>query len=252
MSAVPKKGRRWRRREAYSPLEPTTQVEQRCLEANDSTVTRLPARFLLRGQPSRDPSSQIARLADQLVDLNQDTLRQLDLIVEPHYRNSTIELDIHAGTRIGAIPLISPTSGRHDYGLVVRPRFDWPGIGPILGATGWRVIPAPLSMPLLPRSERRVPPWVLSTIVVFRLKRLLDQLDRRFEITKEERSSRGAQLTGAGIFITKSAARGSSRFRAVFRHCRWIEICAPQFVSLWRSNCARLSRSGSRAFLSAS
>ncbi len=189
MSVVTKKVRRWRRREVYSPLEPTTQLEQRCLEAKDSTVTRLPARFLLRGQPSRDPSSQIARLADQLVDLNQDALRQLDLIVEPHYRNSTIELDIHAGTRIGAIPLISPTSGRHDYGLVVRPRFDWPGIGPILGATGWRVIPAPLSMPLLPRSERRVPPWVLSTIVVFRLKRLLDQLDRRFEITKEERSS---------------------------------------------------------------
>ncbi len=189
VSVVTKKVRRWRRREVYSPLEPTTQLEQRCLEAKDSTVTRLPARFLLRGQPSRDPSSQIARLADQLVDLNQDALRQLDLIVEPHYRNSTIELDIHAGTRIGAIPLISPTSGRHDYGLVVRPRFDWPGIGPILGATGWRVIPAPLSMPLLPRSERRVPPWVLSTIVVFRLKRLLDQLDRRFEITMEERSS---------------------------------------------------------------
>ena len=74
VSAVAKKGRRWRRREAYSLLEPTTQVEQRCLEANDSTVTRLPARFLLRGQPSRDPSSQIARLADQLVDLNQDAL----------------------------------------------------------------------------------------------------------------------------------------------------------------------------------
>ena len=40
-------------------------------EGNDYTVTRLPARFLLRGQQSRDPSSQIARLADQLVDLNK-------------------------------------------------------------------------------------------------------------------------------------------------------------------------------------
>ena len=189
MRAVAKKVRRSRRREGYSPLAPTTQLEQRCLEAQDSTVTRVPARFLLRGQSSRDPSSQIARLADQLVDLNQNALRQLDLLIEPHYRNSTIELDIHAGTRIGAIPLISPTSGRYDYGLVVRPRFDWPGIGPILGATGWRVIPAPLAMPLLPRSERRVPPWVLSTVVLFRLKGLLDQLERRFEITQEERSS---------------------------------------------------------------
>jgi hypothetical protein len=189
VSAVAKKGRRSRRHERYFPLDPTIQLEHRCLEAKDSTVTRVFARFLLRGQPSRDPSSQIARLADQLVDLNQNACRQLDLVVEPHYRNSTIQLDIYAGTRIGAISLISPTSGRHDYGLVVRPRFDWPGIGPILGATGWRVIPAPLSMPLLPRSERRVPPWVLSTIVLFRLKGLLDQLERRFEIIKEERSS---------------------------------------------------------------
>lgn len=150
LARVAKEVRGRRRRETYSPLEPATQLEQRCFEAKDSTVTPLSARFLLRGQPSRDPSSQIARLADQFIGLNRAALRQLDLVVEPRYRNSTIELDIHAGTRIGAIPLISPTSGRHDYGLVVRPRFDWPGIGPILGATGWRVIPAPLSMPLLP------------------------------------------------------------------------------------------------------
>ncbi len=178
-----------RRRAAYWSGEPGPLYEQRCFEAEDSTVTRVSARFLLRGQPSRDPSSQIARLADEFVLLNHSGFRELDLTVEPHYRSSTIELDIHAGTRIGAIPLISPTSGRHDYGLVVRPRFDWPGIGPILGATGWRVIPAPLSMPSLPHSERRVPPWVLSTIVLFRLKGLLDQLERRFEITADTRSS---------------------------------------------------------------
>jgi hypothetical protein len=155
----------------------------------DSSVTQRPADFLLRGQSSRDPASQIARLADQFVKLNREGFRQLDLIVEPRYRDGNIELDVVAGTCVGAIPLISPTSGRYDYGLVVRPRFDWPGIGPILAATGWRVIPAPLSMPLLPRSERRVPPWVLSTIVLFRLKGLLDRLERRFEITREERSS---------------------------------------------------------------
>ncbi|MGH7931583.1 MAG: 5-methylcytosine restriction system specificity protein McrC [Candidatus Binataceae bacterium] len=128
--------------------------------------------------------------------------------VEPRYRNATIELDIHTGIRVGAIPLISPTSGRYDYGLVVRPRFDWPGIGPILGATGWRVIPGALSMPLLPRSERRVPPWVLSTIVLFRLKGLLDQIERRFEITSEERSSpRGTIDWGRYLHRQMSRAR---------------------------------------------
>jgi McrBC 5-methylcytosine restriction system component len=163
--------------------------DRRCFEAKDSTVTRIPARFLLQIQPSRDPSSQVARLAEQFVSLNRSAFRELDVVVEPHYRDSTIELDVRAGTRIGAIPLISPTSGRHDYGLVIGPRFEWPGIGPILSATGWRVIPAPLPMPSLPNSERRVPPWVLSAIVVFRLKGLLDQLQRRFEITSDTRSS---------------------------------------------------------------
>jgi 5-methylcytosine-specific restriction endonuclease McrBC regulatory subunit McrC len=44
-------------------------------------------------------------------------------------------------------------------------------------------------MPSLPRSERRVPPWVLSTIVLFRFKALLDQLERRFEMTHQMRPS---------------------------------------------------------------
>jgi hypothetical protein len=208
-----------RRKQPYSPLQATPPLEQRCFEATDSAVTRVPALFLLRGQRSRDPTSQIARLADQLVKLNQDALRQLDVIVEPHYWSSTIEIDIRAGTRVGAIPLISPTSGRHDYGLIVRPRFDWPGIGPILGATGWRVIPAMLAMPLLPRSERRVPPWVLSTIVLFRLKGLLDQLERRFEITSEERSSPRGTIDW-GRYLHRQISR--ARFLDV--PCRFPEL----------------------------
>jgi McrBC 5-methylcytosine restriction system component len=219
VSPIAKKVRGRRRQRNYWPLEPATQLEQRCFEAKDSTVTQLSARFLLRSQPSRDPSSQIARLADQFITLNHNALRQLDLVVEPRYRNSTIELDIRAGTRIGAIPLISPSSGRHDYGLVVRPRFDWPGIGPILGATGWRVIPAPLSMPLLPRSERRVPPWVLSTIVLFRLKGLLEQLERRFEITSEERSSPRGTIDW-GRYLSRQISR--ARFLDV--PCRFPEL----------------------------
>src|ERR1700730_3797105 len=214
-----KKTRGRRQPRINSPLESAIQVQQRCFEAADSAVTRLSAHFLLRGQPSRDPSSQIARLADQFVDLNLSAFRQLDLVVEPHYRNATVELEIRAGTLVGAIPLISPTSGRHDYVLVIRPRFDWPGIGPILGATGWRVIPAPLSLPLLPRSERRVPPWVLSTVVLFRLKGLLEQLERRFEITSEERSSPRGTIDWGRYFY-----RQISRARFLDVPCRFPEL----------------------------
>ncbi len=219
MSPSAKKARSWRRTRNYSPLGTTTQLEQRCFEAKDSSVTRLSADFLLRGQRSRDPASQTARLADQFVDLNRGIFRQLELEIEPHYRNATVELDVRAGTCIGAIPLISPTSGRHDYGLVIRPRFDWPGIGPILGATGWRVIPAPLSLPLLPRSERRVPPWVLSTIVLFRLKGLLEQLERRFEITSADRSSPRGTIDW-GRYLSRQISR--ARFLEV--PCRFPEL----------------------------
>jgi McrBC 5-methylcytosine restriction system component len=94
---------------------------------------------------------------------------------------------VRAGIRIGAIPLLSPTTGKSDYGIVVRPRFAWAGIGEILGATGWRIIPTLLSLPLLPRSERKIPPWVLSTIVIARVQALLKSLERRFELIAEER-----------------------------------------------------------------
>jgi hypothetical protein len=42
-----------------------------------------------------------------------------------------------------------------------------------------------LRLPLLPGSERKIPPWVLSTIVLFRLQALLNSLNRRFELAKD-------------------------------------------------------------------
>jgi hypothetical protein len=86
------------------------------------------------------------------------------------------------------VPLVSPLSGRQDFGLVVQPRFPWAGIGPMLAEMGWLISPTPLRLPLLKRSERRVPPWVLSFRVLARLKALLDRLERRFELITETRS----------------------------------------------------------------
>lgn len=137
----------------------------------------------------RDASAQSARLSSQFIARNRATLGQLGTTVEPHYDGSTVSLQFHATTKVGAVPLVSPTSGQIEYGLVVRPRFDWPGIGPMLADMGWRVIPAPLALPLLPRSERKVPPWVLSAIVLFRIEALLNQLTRRFELVEEHRSA---------------------------------------------------------------
>ena len=55
----------------------------------------------------------------------------------------------------------------------------------MLAEMGWLISPTPLRLPLLKRSERRVPPWVLSFMVLARLKALLERLERRFELTTE-------------------------------------------------------------------
>ncbi|MDY6826620.1 MAG: hypothetical protein SVV67_05515 [Bacillota bacterium] len=47
-------------------------------------------------------------------------------------------------------------------------------------------MPEPLPLPLLPRSDRKIPPWVLSTTILLRLQHLLKQLERRFEFTSAD------------------------------------------------------------------
>lgn len=179
-----------RRRGAHggrTPLGSPTPLNEVCLELEDHSIVRRSATdfFQLRGL--RDPSSQAARMAEQFVTQNRDLTSLLDVRIERDYDGSDVQLIIQSGSAVGAVPLFSPTSARPDYGLVVQPRFPWPGIGPMLAEMGWRVSPSPLRLPLLRRSERRVPIWVLSLMILSRLKALLDSLDRRFEICRETR-----------------------------------------------------------------
>ncbi len=131
---------------------------------------------------SRDPVPQAARLAQQFITQNRGILNSFGVAADLHYDGTSLDLLLKSGTKIGALPLLSPTSGKPDYGLIIKPRFDWSGIGPMLAVMGWRVIPSPLKLPMLPRSERKIPPWVLSTMILIRLKALLDRLERRFEL----------------------------------------------------------------------
>jgi hypothetical protein len=120
-------------------------------------------------------------------------MAELDAEFEQRYDGNAVSLHVRTSTKVGAVPLLSPTTGQPDYGLIVKPRFDWQGIGPMLLDMGWRVIPSPLRLPLLPLSERHVPPWVLSATVLFRIEALLNQLSRRFEMVTEDRAApRGA------------------------------------------------------------
>src|SRR5258708_14750835 len=105
------------RRREFSGLKPVALLEAVTFNATDCSKARLPAHFLLRGQSSRDPSTQIARLADQFIEQNRVRFRDLDLSMSAHYDGTSVTLLVQTGIKVGAVPLISPTTERSDYGF---------------------------------------------------------------------------------------------------------------------------------------
>lgn len=162
---------------------PTVATKSIFIHGEDSSAVRVSAAQLVQGTPGRAVEGQAARLAHQFLRQNEGVLRTFCADAAVDFDGKEVYLKFVTKTRVGAVPLLSPTSGRPDIGLIVRPRFEWLGIGAMLGEMGWRVVPQPLKLPLLPGSERRIPPWVLSTIVISRMQALLDRLERRFEMT---------------------------------------------------------------------
>ena len=174
---------------AASPLLANNPVNEVCLELEDHSTTRRSAVDFFGLNNLRDPHPSAGRLAEQFVHQNRSLLELLDVRISCDYDGREVRLAIEAGSSVGAIPLLSPISARPDFGLLVQPRFPWSGIGPMLAEMGWRISPTPLMLPMLRRSERRIPPWVLSSMILVRLNALLDSLDRRFETVTEDRST---------------------------------------------------------------
>ena len=168
------------------PLRPIDKINTRCFEMSDLSVKDVPAQFLIKNDSSRNPESQIARLSHQFVNDNRGLLRDYGVSVEIKYDGQSVYLTFNSSVKIGALPLLSPTSGKPDYGLIIKPRFDWAGLGPMLSVMGWKVVPTPLRLPLIPGTERKVPPWVLSSIILQRIQFLLDQLNRNFDFKQTD------------------------------------------------------------------
>lgn len=162
-----------------SKFAPTNSI---VLECTDTDLTRLDAKLLIGSAQPRSPEVLASRLARQFIEQNKGVLASFDIEAFQDYDGTNVSLMLRSGLKVGALPLISPTSSRPDYGLVIKPRFDWTGIGSMLSQMGWRVVPTLLKLPLLPGTERRVPPWVLSSVILVRIRQLLDQMDRRFEL----------------------------------------------------------------------
>lgn len=185
---------------------------------HDSARTFIAASDWLGGVGA-DPRGNAERRADDLVRLNHGLLADLDVRAQVGRVRGEPGLHVETGARVGAIPLRSPVTGRADFGLVVTPRFPWSGVGDLLATTGFRIVPELLPLPELPQSERHIPPWVLSSVALQRLERLLDATARRFTtVEADRRAPRGA------VDWTAYATSRFPRGRALDVPCRYPDL----------------------------
>ena len=171
------------------------------------------------GGEGSDRASAAEKRAEALIAANRGLLRDFGIAATVGRRSGEPGLLVQTSARIGALPLLSPVTGRPDFGLVVEPRFQWSSAGDMLAGMGFRVVPDLLPLPELPQSERRVPPWVLSSIVLARLRRLLDAMQRRFVITEDDR----AAPQGAVLWDTYATTR-LPHGRALHVPCRYPDL----------------------------
>jgi hypothetical protein len=178
-------------------------IEPTKLEAillDDTSITRVNASAITRAHLS--DTSREAQLAHHFIEQNARTLTHFGIETRVDFDGHHVFVVFQAGSQIGAFPLISPISGKAEVTLIVRPRFGWSGLGRTLGASGFKVIPQILSLPLLPKTEREIPDWVLSVTILPRLKAMLDQLARRFEIVETVRIAPHG-LVNWGSYVTE-------------------------------------------------
>lgn len=156
-----------------------------CQRVLDSSEVALDAARWLGGE-GRDPGAVAERRAAALLRTNAGLLRDFGIEADVRRSEGSSVVALRTSTRVGALPLLSPVTGRPDFGLVVEPRFAWSGIGEVLSTTGFKVVPTLLPLPDLPQSDRRIPPWVLSSIVLDRIERLLSRMARRFAVAEAD------------------------------------------------------------------
>ncbi len=73
---------------------------------------------------------------------------------------------------------------------------------------------------MLPSSDRKIPPWVIASVVLLRLKSLLDALQRKFDLVSVERHAPRGQIDWK-LYATRQLSR--ARFLSV--PCRFPELC---------------------------
>ncbi len=128
------------------------------------------------------------RWIDPFLEANRPHLRRLGISADVETRDG-VALRLRPGPRIGAVPLLSPSTRRVAAGLLVAPRFRWSALGAVLGDIGFATEPSLGGTPLVPGSAREVPAWLLAAPVVRRLEAFLRHRKRGFSEHAELRQS---------------------------------------------------------------
>jgi McrBC 5-methylcytosine restriction system component len=144
------------------------------------------------GEPVVVPAAATGQTGDRWIgpflEANAGQLARLGLRPEVRTR-SGVDLVLHPGSHIGAIPLLAPSTRRVTAGLLVEPRFRWTSLGAVLQQVGFKVEPSLGGSRSVPGSAREVPPWILAAPVLRRLQALLEHERRGFVEHREVRAS---------------------------------------------------------------
>lgn len=200
----PRFRQRGRQPRRASPLRRVEPIRAEAIVLNDTSVTPIEAAILAR--TSSGDASREAKLAHQFIERNAKTFARFSIEARVDFDGSRVFVVFRSGAQIGAFPLVSPISGRAEVTLIVRPRFGWVGLGRALGTSGFKIVPHVLSLPLLPKTEREIPDWVLSATVLPRLKALLAQLLRRFEMVEDIQRAPHGQVNWSSYVTEKLPA----------------------------------------------
>ncbi|MDO8943666.1 MAG: hypothetical protein Q7U75_10815, partial [Desulfobacterales bacterium] len=110
-------------------------VREVCFELKDHSSLQFEAgRYF--PSTSRDSAPQAARLTEQFLQQNRRLFELMQIRVQRDYDGRDVIIRLESAGVTGAVPLISPISARQDFGLIVQPRFEWAGLGPMLAEMG--------------------------------------------------------------------------------------------------------------------
>lgn len=150
------------------------------------------------GVDKRKAGDLAQRRSESFLEMNRGVLNDFGVRGQLGGLRGHIGLWLETDTRIGALPLLSPSSAKPELGLVIEPRFSWSSTGDMLVGTGFRITPDILPLPrMVPNSDRQIPPWVLSATVLMRIEALIKQASRRFEINEAVLSAPKGQVNWA-------------------------------------------------------